>query len=183
MSHGMLKLIWIYVGIIFGLAILNQILFGSKKKRKTNRIKRPTQYNPTNKAIRKLNTYEIMDANIESLSGTDFEKLIAMYYRDKGYSVEIVGGSGDNEVDLIMKGKEGYKIAVQCKRWKGNVGNDIVLRLKAGKQFHGCYDAWIITTSFFTKDAQKAAEKLNITLINGAQTHHMIETWKKKKIL
>ncbi|WP_244297393.1 restriction endonuclease [Brevibacillus antibioticus] len=65
-----------------------------------------------------------------------------------------IGGSGDHEVDLILKEKEGYKIAVQCKRWKRSVGNDIVLRLKTGKQVHGCYDAWIITTNHFTKEAQ-----------------------------
>ncbi|WP_241236250.1 restriction endonuclease [Brevibacillus marinus] len=78
-----------------------------------------------------------------------------------------------------MKGKEGYKIAVQCKRWKRDVGNDIVLRLKAGKQIYGCYDAWIITTSNFTKAAREAAEPLRIRLINGLTVHDMITRWRK----
>ena len=76
-----------------------------------------------------------------------------LYYRDQGYQVERIGGAGDHEVDLILKGKDGLKIAIQCKRWKKNVGNDIVLRLKSGKQVHGCYDAWIVTTSHSYKDS------------------------------
>ncbi|MED3501520.1 restriction endonuclease [Brevibacillus agri] len=131
---------------------------------------------------RKLTDDEIISADIDTLSGTDFERLIELYYRDHGYCVEHVGGSGDHEVDLILKGKEGYKIAVQCKRWKGSVGNDIVLRLKAGKQVHGCYDAWIITTSHFTKAAQEAAERLNIRLINGVAVHDMINRWRKQRV-
>lgn len=130
----------------------------------------------------KLTDDEIMSADIETLSGTDFERLMEFYYRDQGYSVERIGGSGDHEVDLILKGKEGYKIAVQCKRWKRSVGNDIVLRLKAGKQVHGCYDAWIITISHFTKTAQEAAERLNIRLINGVAVHDMINRWRKKRV-
>jgi restriction system protein len=72
------------------------------------------------------------------------------------------------------------KIAVQCKRWKQDVGNDIVLRLKAGKQVHGCYDAWVVTTSHFTKAAKEAAERLNIRLINGLELHSKLSAWKKK---
>lgn len=103
------------------------------------------------------------------------------YVRSQGYTVERVGGSGDSEVDLILRGNEGYRIAVQCKRWKQNVGNDIVLRLKAGKQVHGCYDAWIVTTSNLTKYARRDAERLNIQLINGIALENKLNAWRKKK--
>ncbi|MEK5142133.1 restriction endonuclease [Paenibacillus sp. FSL M7-0134] len=51
----------------------------------------------------------------------------------------------------MLKGKESYKIAVQCKCWKRDVENDIVLQLKAGKQVHSCCVAWMVTTSNFTR--------------------------------
>ncbi|WP_234489497.1 restriction endonuclease [Paenibacillus sp. S28] len=124
---------------------------------------------------------QLITADIHSLSGTDFERLMELYYKDQGYSVERVGGSGDSEVDLILLGKEGYKIAVQCKRWKKDVGNNTVLRLKAGKQVHGCYDAWIVTTSNFTRDARRDAERLNVQLINGIALDNKLDAWKKKK--
>lgn len=129
----------------------------------------------------KLSDLDLMKANVHTLSGTDFERLMELYYKDQGYQVQRVGGSGDHEVDLILKGKEGYKIAVQCKRWKQDVGNDIVLRLKSGKQVHGCYDAWIVTTSNFTKSAREAADKLNIQLINGLMLDDRLKRWKTKR--
>ncbi|MEK4339368.1 restriction endonuclease [Brevibacillus sp. FSL K6-6036] len=156
---------------------------GKAKQKKNGAKKELTKRNhKTEKQSRKpLSDQELLTADIDSLSGPDFERLMEAYYRDKGYQVERVGGSGDNEVDLILQDKKGYKIAVQCKRWKKNVGNDIVLRLKAGKQVYGCYDAWIVTTSHFTKTAIEIAGPLNITLINGAQVHDMIRRWRKEK--
>lgn len=124
----------------------------------------------------------LITADVHKLSGADFERLMELYYIDQGYTVERVGGSGDSEVDLILRGKEGYKIAVQCKRWKRNVGNDIVLRVKAGKQVHGCYDAWIVTTSNFTKDARRDAERLNIQLINGLALENKLNAWRKRNV-
>jgi restriction system protein len=54
----------------------------------------------------------------------------------------------------------------------------IVLRIKSGKQIHGCYDAWTVTTSIFTKAAHEAVEKLNIHLINGLMLDDRLRKWK-----
>lgn len=53
------------------------------------------------------------------------------------------------EVDLILQGKRAINSSTMW-RWKQSVRDNTVLRLKAGKQVHGCYDAWIGTTSNFT---------------------------------
>ncbi|MET3548343.1 restriction system protein [Paenibacillus favisporus] len=155
------------------------------KQRSTTRRTPDSKSNKTQQVAAKnsgrLTDAQLITADIHSLSGTDFERLMELYYKNQGYSVERIGGAGDHEVDLILRGKEGYKIAVQCKRWKQNVGNDIVLRLKAGKQVHGCYDAWVVTTSNFTEKAREAAEGLNIKLINGIALENKLNSWKKKK--
>ncbi|CQR57477.1 restriction endonuclease [Paenibacillus riograndensis] len=162
-----------FFGILFGSIILGEVFGGmltrksrrEKKARKSTKsanVRRSNTIKTKNNAnspsvktpTKKLTDAQIIKADVRTLSGTDFERLMELYYIDQGYTVQRVGGSGDHEVDLILKGKEGYKIAVQCKRWKQDVGNDIVLRLKAGKQVHGCYDAWIVTTSNFTKAAK-----------------------------
>lgn len=188
----LLSLHWLYlIALIFISIIIGEISGRAwTNYRRANKSKRkriaPITYNnkDTSKATinKNLSDKELLSANIDTLSGTDFEKLIEMYYKDKGYQVQRIGGAGDHEVDLILQGKEGYKIAVQCKRWKKNVGNDIVLRLKAGKQVHGCYDAWIVTTSHFTRKAQEAADSLNIRLISGLMVHDMINNWRKQKM-
>lgn len=180
------KIIGIYpaMALFFALPTIATILFPkerSTKKKKTKNKKKPAKKKSVAPKQKKLSDAELLDAPVDSLSGTDFERLMEMYYKDKGYEVQRVGGSGDHEVDLILKGKEGYKIAVQCKRRKDNIGNDTVLRLKAGKQVHNCLDAWIVTTSHFTRSAQEAAKSLNITLINGAMVSDMLHRWKKEK--
>lgn len=186
---------WSFLFIFLILGVIAAEIIGAtwtrNKRKSTTRTKAPTnpsskrsqtkEQNRTSNLKHNLSDEEIINADIDTLSGTDFERLMELYYKDKGYSVERVGGSGDHEVDLILKGKEGYKIAVQCKRWKRDVGNDIVLRLKAGKQIYGCYDAWIITTSNFTKAAREAAESLRIRLINGLTVHDMINRWRKER--
>lgn len=182
------QLWWMFFVILFVSILLGEI-FGSRwtrKRRVAKKAKGSIRTSATSKSIgvkkkKALSDNEIINANIHTLSGTDFERLMMMYYTDQGYHVERIGGAGDHEVDLILKGKEGYKIAVQCKRWKQSVGNDIVLRLKAGKQVHGCYDAWIVTTSNYTRAAVEAAERLNITLINGLMLEDRIKRWKAKR--
>ncbi|WP_127589294.1 restriction endonuclease [Paenibacillus koleovorans] len=189
---GLNKIWWLFFVILFVSVITGEIIGAmwtqrlrrnkgqssqSKAATKTKSAKAAVQSTSSHK---KLSDAEVKNANVDSLSGTDFERLMEMYYKDQGYQVQRVGGSGDHEVDLILKGKEGYKIAVQCKRWKQDVGNDIVLRLKAGKQVHGCYDAWIVTTSNFTVAAKEAADKLNIKLINGLILNDKLKKWKTK---
>ncbi|PPQ49048.1 hypothetical protein C5G87_09890 [Paenibacillus peoriae] len=46
-------------------------------------------------------------------------------------------------------------MAVQCKCWKRYVENHIVLQLKADKQLHSCCDAWVVTTSNFTRQLRR----------------------------
>ncbi|MDI4648781.1 restriction endonuclease [Cohnella hashimotonis] len=176
-----------FFGILIGSVILGEIagaMLTAKRRLavlKTNKkaaVKKAAIAASSSKS-KKLTDQELIQADVDSLSGSEFERLMELYYMAKGYTVLRVGGAGDHEVDLILKGKEGYKIAVQCKRWKRDVGNDIVLRLKAGKQVHGCYDAWIVTTSNFTKAAKEAAERLNIKLINGLSLHDKLTSWRK----
>jgi restriction system protein len=189
--HWSFLFIFLFAGV-FAAEIIGALWTRSRRKSAGNtkasaqqstkrRVQATAKQHTVSKTKHKLTDEEIINADIDTLSGTDFERLMELYYIDKGYDVERVGGSGDHEVDLILKGKEGYKIAVQCKRWKQDVGNDIVLRLKAGKQIYGCYDAWIVTTSNFTKAAREAAEPLRIRLINGLTVHDMINRWRKER--
>lgn len=189
--HWSFLFIFLFAGI-FAAEIIGAIWTRNRRKSAKNtkasaqqstrrKVQATAKQDNASRTKRKLTDEEIINADIDTLSGTDFERLMELYYRDKGYVVERVGASGDHEVDLILKGKEGYKIAVQCKRWKQDVGNDIVLRLKAGKQIYGCYDAWIITTSNFTQAVREAAESLRIRLINGLTVHDMISRWRKER--
>lgn len=133
---------------------------------------------------KKLSEKDLLTADIDTLPGDEFERLTAIFYEEKGYNPQIVGGSGDHEVDIILTDpKENYKIAVQCKRWKNkSVGNDIILQLASGKRVHGCLEGWVITTSYFTKSAEQAVEANRIRLLNGLYVHNIIGEWRKEKL-
>lgn len=178
---------WLFIILLAGV-IIPELLFPAKKKSTTKRSKKKSKTNSVqrkaNSTERKLSDEELLSANLKDLNGYEFERLVAMYYKDKGYEPQIVGGSGDHEVDIILTDpKEKYKIAVQCKHWKTkNVGNDVILRLSAGKRVHKCLDAWCITTSNYTNSAKEAAEGLNIRLLNGLHVQDQIGSWRKRKI-
>jgi len=175
----------LFIILIAGV-LIPELLFPPKKKQKSNKGKKSKKSsNPQSKTSnRKRSNVEVLLSNIDELNGEEFERLVAMYYEDKGYKPQIVGGSGDHEVDIILTDpKENYKIAVQCKHWKTkNVGNNTILRLSAGKRVHNCLDAWCITTSNYTKEAIAAAEGLNIRLLNGLHVQDQIGRWKKQKM-
>lgn len=196
---GQAFLVLVIIGLIitFYYFIINKVkdalgLNQKNRKKNTKSAKSTTKMNikpkSTNKktASKKLKNptdIQLLTAGFDELEGTDFERLVAMYYEEKGYKPYIVGGSGDHEVDIILTDpKENYKIAVQCKCWNTkNVGNDIILRLYAGKKVHKCLDAWCITTSDYTAAAKEAAENSNIRIFNGLYVQETIGKWRKKK--
>lgn len=182
-------------GFLFG-SIFISILFGemfgahwTKKrrmeskngKRKKIKVEKP-HGNNTQIAKKNLSDKDLLFADIDSLSGTDFERIIEMYYRDKGFPVQRIGGSGDHGVDIIVQERDGARVAIQCKRQKQDVGNAVVLKLDSGKRAHKCHVGRIVTTAYFTRDAQDAAERLRIDLVNRMSTINMIDSWRKKKI-
>lgn len=156
---------WLFIILLAGI-IIPELLFPYKKKSNlkgsTNKNKTVSNHQKKNTIKKRKSDEELLFTNLEDLNGDEFERLIAMYFKDKGYKPERVGGAGDHEVDIILiDPKEKYRIAVQCKHWKTkNVGNNVILRLSAGKRVHKCLDAWCITTSNYTKAAKEAAEGL-----------------------
>ncbi|WP_241236249.1 hypothetical protein [Brevibacillus marinus] len=51
------------------------------------KVHRTAKQSASTKTKRKLTDEEIIHADIDTLSGTDFERLIELYYKDHGYDV------------------------------------------------------------------------------------------------
>ena len=92
-----------------------------------------------------------------SMSGREFEHFMADLFRTAGYRVDVVGGAGDQGVDLLLK--EGRKrIAVQCKKYGRPVGNAAVSAVYAGAKHYGAKQAWVVAPEGFTKGATELAK-------------------------
>jgi HJR/Mrr/RecB family endonuclease len=98
------------------------------------------------------------------MSGREFEDFMAELLRTTGYKVDVVGGAGDQGVDLLMK--KGRKlIAVQCKKYGRPVGNAAVSAVYAGAKHYGAKQAWVIAPEGFTKGAIDLAKSTGVRLM------------------
>jgi HJR/Mrr/RecB family endonuclease len=99
-----------------------------------------------------------------SMSGREFERFMAELLRAAGYKVDVVGGAGDQGVDLLVK--KGRKlIAVQCKKYGRPVGNAAVSAVYAGAKYYGAKQAWVVAPEGFTKGAIELAKSTGVRLL------------------
>jgi len=116
--------------------------------------------------------YEVTSSSIsvgthsfDSLSGTDFEKLLYRLYVAMGYSVQLTGKTGDQGGDLVAtKGEE--RIVIQAKCYTNlSVGNRAVQEAVAARSHYDCKKAIVIATSSFTREAIQLAKTNSVELI------------------
>ncbi|UHA60658.1 restriction endonuclease [Metabacillus litoralis] len=192
-----LSSIFISFGIIIGSVIIGSIamslvpdmrykenknknLYTGANNKKKNAPKKSMVKDIDNKKQKKLTDAEILSTDYTLLTGEQFERLCYLYFKDKGFSPQLTSTSGDHGVDLVIKDpKDGLKIAVQCKRWKGNVGNADLHKLEGGKRFYKCPGTLFITTSNYTKKAVEFSEQVRMELWNELHVQDKIGNWQK----
>jgi restriction system protein len=116
------------------------------------------------------------------LTGFEFERLLALYFRDRGYKVKEVGvGGNDGGVDLVIIDQRGEKTAVQAKCYSdnNNVGVQTVRELVAAKRNHDCILSLLITTSDLTLPAKQEAEKFKVDYWHGGVVEQKMLAWGK----
>ncbi|QHW31461.1 hypothetical protein GZH47_11820 [Paenibacillus rhizovicinus] len=103
-------------------------------------------------------------AEVDKMDGRKFEHYLGHMFRAQGYHTEVTQAAGDYGVDLLLT-KQGRKIAVQAKRYTGNVGLEAVQQVQAGKAHYGASEAWVITNSNYTDQAYTLAKSNGVRLI------------------
>ncbi len=68
---------------------------------------------------------------VGAMSGPQFEAFVADLFRAMGHRATVLGGAGDQGVDVIVD-YEGQRVAVQCKNYKRAVGNEPLQEVYAG---------------------------------------------------
>ena len=110
-----------------------------------------------------------------AMSAREFEQFIASLFRRIGYAVEITTASADKGVDLFLE-RDGRNAIVQCKKYKGNVGQPTI-RDFYGTMIHNKADqGYIVTTGTFSLPAQNWARGKQIHLVDGAELMDWIES-------
>ncbi len=104
---------------------------------------RPSRYEITEKDI--ANGFDRFDPY-------SFEMLVARLFTSKGYKTEVTQGSGDMGVDVVARSSS-ETIAIQVKKWTGNVGGPDVHKTLGSMVSLGATRALVVTTSDFTNQA------------------------------
>lgn len=104
-------------------------------------------------------------AQVDLMSGYDFERFLKRLFESMGYRVEHTRLSGDQGADLVAS-KAGEKIVVQAKRFSGKVGNEAVQEAVASIGYYSADRAMVVTSSYFTRQAIELARANGVELVN-----------------
>lgn len=104
-------------------------------------------------------------ANIDTMSGVEFEQYLKRVLTHKGFSVSTTRVTGDLGVDLVALGN-GNKIAIQAKRYNNKVSRNAVSDAVAGMHHYGCNRAMVITNNYFSPGAIELAKSTGCILID-----------------
>jgi hypothetical protein len=113
--------------------------------------------------------------NLDELSGVDFEVYLANLLKKLGFE-DITGTptTGDQGADLIAI-KDGRKIAIQAKRYKGVVGNGAVQEIVGALKFYRADEGWVITSGTFTQSARALAQANSVRLVDGVSLRKLLQ--------
>jgi len=125
---------------------------------------------PTTPAARELT---LRFEAVRSMSGAQFEDFTADLFRALGHQVVVLGGAGDQGVDVIVN-RRGGRVAVQCKNHKRPVGNRPVQEVFAGARHHRCAEACVVAPAGYTRGAIVLAESTGVSLYDADTVRQLI---------
>jgi restriction system protein len=116
-------------------------------------------------------------ANLRKMHPQKFEELIRALLEEMGFEeTETTSYSGDKGIDvrgvLNVENLSTVRVAIQAKRWIGNVGPDVIQKVRGALKITDAEHGIVITPSDFTgsaKDEARASGKFPISLVNGDQ--------------
>lgn len=110
---------------------------------------------------------------IDEMTGEEFEEYLGHLFDKRGYDVSYTKASGDYGADLILQDRDDI-IAVQAKRYSGTVGVKAVQEIIGALKMYEATQGWVVTNSYFTKQAEKLAESNDVYLIDRDELIDMI---------
>lgn len=177
---GILSKLWVFAVAFLGVDILLSVFFKKNPIKKLNKHKNAPQQkdNPPPPAQNQEEKILHVDQSF-FMNGTQFERYVADIFTQLNYKVQIVGGSGDQGIDIIAQ-KFFCKIGIQAKCYAKPVSNKAIMEALAGKKYYKLSKAVVVTNSIFTPSAKKLAKRCKVKLIDKKDLALIVQKINKK---
>jgi restriction system protein len=106
-------------------------------------------------------------AEMLALEPTEFENWVAMLFQLIGYKVKNTQEVADHGIDLLVNGGHVRYGLVQCKRYRGTVGEPVVRDLYGTLVHENADRGWLVTTGGISRQARTWANGKPIELWDG----------------
>lgn len=111
----------------------------------------------------KVQIFDVLQLN--SLSGTEFEDVICQLFNGLGFKAKLTKASGDFGADILAERDHELSV-IQTKCYSGVVGSHAVQEVLGAREHYGTARAFVVTNSYFSKEAQTIALENDIILID-----------------
>lgn len=105
--------------------------------------------------------------SLRELSPSEFEQVIAGFFQSMGYRTRLSEASHDHGVDVLVYDGKGQKWIVQCKRYRGVVGEPILRDLLGAMLHERAQRAYLMTTGSISKKAREWVRGKPIIIYDG----------------
>ena len=111
----------------------------------------------------------------------EFEALVADLYRALGHQAVCTHAVESNAAHVIVQAINGQKWIVQCRQWRGAVGETVVREFLALMDREQAAQGAIITTAKFTPRARDQAKDKPLHLYDGDEFSQAIRRIRSRK--
>lgn len=112
-------------------------------------------------------------AEMQALSPGEFEAYVGRVFAHHGYRVRNTPDQKDHGIDLEVVSPGGQRGVIQCKRYRGSVGEPEVRDLYGAMIHVGADEGFLVTTSRFSRPARQWVQGKPLELIDGPRLVRM----------
>lgn len=105
--------------------------------------------------------------DLQAMDPSEFESWVQQLFRGRGYFAQNTPDGADHGVDLWVVSPQGERAIVQCKRYRGVVGESVVRDLYGVMQHEAAPRGYLVTTGSISAAAGRWAQGKPIELIDG----------------
>ena len=120
------------------------------------------------------------DIDISLLDPIEYEHFCADLLKENGWNVQVTQASGDQGIDILAE-KDGFLLALQCKKYSSPVGNKAVQEAHSGGTFYEANAFAVVSPVEYTSSARELANSLNVHLFHHDDLATLTITDKEKE--